>query len=110
MDEIVDFCDSKYGITFPIFEKIEVNGAKESPLYTYLKSQKGFEGFDEEHELTPVLKGILSGIDANYESSNDIKWNFTKFLIDKKGEVVARFEPTADMYDIKVAVEKLLAE
>ncbi len=110
IEEIVSFCDSTYGITFPIFEKIEVNGEKESPLYTYLKSQKGFQGFDEEHELTPTLKAVLPTIDPNYENTSDIKWNFTKFLIDRKGNVVARFEPTADLLEIENQVVNLLRE
>lgn len=107
-EEIVSFCDSKFGITFPIFDKIDVNGKNESPLYTYLKSQKGFEGFDEEHELTPTLNNILSGIDPDYANNSDIKWNFTKFLIDREGKVVARFEPTTDMLLVKSAIEELL--
>ena len=110
MDEIVSFCDSTFGITFPIFEKIDVNGANEIPLYSYLKSQKGFAGFDEEHELAGTLKEILSGIDPNYEKSSDIKWNFTKFLIDKSGKVVERYEPTADIMLIRDRIEMLLRE
>ena len=108
MEEIVSFCDSKYGITFPIFDKICVNGENESPLYTYLKEQKGFQGFDEEHELTPVLKDIISKIDPDFEHTSDIKWNFTKFLIDREGNVVARFEPTTDLSEVEEAVEELL--
>lgn len=110
IEEIVSFCDSTYGITFPIFDKIDVNGKNESPLYAYLKSQKVFEGFDEEHELTPVLKQMVAGMDSDYMNNSDIKWNFTKFLIDKKGNVVARFEPTADMLDVKARVDQLLAD
>ncbi len=109
-DEIVSFCDSTYGITFPIFDKIEVNGANENPLYTYLKSEKGFVGFDEEHELAGTLKDILSGIDPDYEKNSDIKWNFTKFLIDKKGNVVERYEPTADIMVIRDRIEILIRE
>ncbi|MBE5877136.1 MAG: glutathione peroxidase [Lachnospiraceae bacterium] len=109
-DEIVSFCDSTFGITFPIFEKIDVNGPNEIPLYSYLKAQKGFSGFDEEHELAATLKDILSGIDPDYEKSNDIKWNFTKFLIDKKGNVVERYEPTADIMLIRDRIEMLLRE
>lgn len=107
-EEIVSFCDSKFGITFPIFDKIEVNGENESPLYTYLKSQKSFEGFDEGHPLTPVLDQILSGADPDYKNNSNIKWNFTKFLVDRSGNVVARFEPTTDMEEVRVKVEELL--
>lgn len=108
MEEIIQFCDSTYGITFPIFEKIDVNGPKESPLYTYLKSQKGFKGFDEESELLPYLMKAVTDMDPDYASNDDIKWNFTKFLIDRDGKVIERYEPTADMLKIEFAVDHLL--
>ncbi len=110
MEEIVSFCDSTYGITFPIFHKIRVNGPEESPLYTYLKSQKGFQGFDETHPLTPMLKQAVPMMDPDYEKNSDIKWNFTKFLIDKKGNVVERYEPTADMLLIEERVDYLVRQ
>lgn len=109
-EEIVGFCDAAFGITFPIFDKIEVNGEHESPLYTYLKSQKGFTGFDMENEMTPVLLEAVTAMDPNYQENDDIKWNFTKFLVDKKGNVTQRFEPTADMSEIEDAVKRLLKE
>lgn len=110
MEEIVSFCDSTFGITFPIFEKIEVNGENESPLYTYLKSQKGFEGFDMENEMVSILEQAVVSMDPDYKENSNIKWNFTKFLIDRKGNVVERFEPTADMLEIEDAVDRLLRE
>lgn len=107
-EEIASFCDSRYGITFPIFSKIEVNGTGEAPLYTYLKSQKGFAGFDAEHPLTPMLESILERTDKDYAVKSDIKWNFTKFLIDRNGNVVERFEPTADMEIVEKRIKDLL--
>ena len=107
-EEIVSFCDSRYGITFPIFSKIEVNGAHEAPLYTYLKSQKGFAGFNAEHPLTPMLESVLGRTVPDYWKSSDIKWNFTKFLVDREGNVVERFEPTADMAYVEDQIVKLL--
>lgn len=107
-EEIVSFCDSRYGITFPIFSKIEVNGDNESPLYAYLKSQKGFAGFDAEHPLTPMLESALGRTAPDYAQSSDIKWNFTKFLIDRDGNVVERFEPTADMAKVEEKIAELL--
>ncbi len=109
-EEIASFCDSRYGITFPIFSKIEVNGKNESPLFAYLKSKKGFAGFQPEHPLTPMLLSALERTDPDYENNSDIKWNFTKFLIDQKGQVVARFEPTADMMDVEQQILKLLRQ
>lgn len=107
-DEIHTFCESNYGVTFPSFSKIEVNGENEHPLYTYLKSQKGFEGFDEHHKLTSVLDEKLSKEDPNYKNDPSIKWNFTKFLIDRKGNIVSRFEPTEDMFIVSNRVKELL--
>ena len=106
--ETTQFCQLNYGTTFPQFKKIEVNGANESPLYTYLKAEKGFGGFDKEHKLTPILDKMLSEADPDYASKSDIKWNFTKFLVDRDGNVVARFEPTTDMAVVANAIEALL--
>lgn len=96
-DEIFSFCDSRFGITFPHFSKIDVNGEKALPLYKYLQKEKGFEGFDPEHPMTLFLESKLERLAPNYKNESDIKWNFTKFLIDRKGNVVARFEPTEAM-------------
>lgn len=107
-EEIVSFCDARFGITFTQFEKIEVNGKNVHPLYQYLKEQKEFEGFDEGHPLTPMLKSALERIDADYKNNLDIKWNFTKFLIGRNGTVVKRFEPTADIADVEQKITELL--
>lgn len=109
-EEIISFCDSTYGITFPIYSKIKVNGSNEDPLYTYLKSQKGFAGFDPEHPLTPMLESSLERTDPDYKGNSDIKWNFTKFLIDRKGNVVERFEPTTDMLLVEDRIVSLLKQ
>ena len=107
-EETTQFCQLNYGTTFPQFKKLEVNGANESPLYTYLKAQKGFAGFDPSHKLTPILDKMLSEADPDYAQKADIKWNFTKFLVDREGKVVERFEPMTDMAVVAEAVEKLL--
>lgn len=83
-DEIVTFCQSRYGVTFKQFAKIDVNGKSESPLYTYLKSQK---------------KGVFG---------NKIKWNFTKFLVDREGNVVERFASAATPEHIEEQIKQLL--
>jgi glutathione peroxidase len=106
--ETTQFCQLNYGTTFPQMKKIEVNGANETPLYTWLKSQQGFKGFDKDHKLTEILDKMLREADADYDKKSDIKWNFTKFLVDREGNVVARFEPTTDMAIIEQAIEKLL--
>lgn len=106
--EIKETCRLKFLVEYPIFDKIEVNGDNEIPLYTYLKGEKGFEGFDKEHELTPIIEDVVSKIDPDYENNSDIKWNFTKFLIDRDGNVVERFEPTKDLDIVRERIKDLL--
>ena len=107
-EERTKFCLLNYGTTFPQLKKIEVNGENASPLYCWLKSQKGFRGFDKSNPITHILEKLLSEVDADYASKPDIKWNFTKFLVDRSGKIVERFEPTTDMDTVAKAVEKLL--
>ena len=107
-EEIHNFCDAKFGITFPMFSKIEVNGENADPLYKYLVSEKGFAGFDENHELTPVLNNMLTEKDPDFAKKPSIKWNFTKFLIDRNGNVVERFEPTESMIVVEDKLKELL--
>ena len=83
-DEIKSFCEINYGVTFPIFEKIDVNGPNAHPLYKYLTKEKS---------------GLFGG---------SIKWNFTKFLIDSEGNVVDRFAPTTSPLKIEEAIRKLI--
>ncbi len=107
-DEIYSFCDANYGVRFPIFSKVEVNGENAHPLFKYLVSQKGFTGFDESHPIAPRLIAKFSVADPDYASKPDIKWNFTKFLIDREGNVVERFEPTDDLYVVEDKIRELL--
>lgn len=106
-DEIHEFCTLHYNTTFPQMKKADVNGENELPLYTYLKSVKGFEGFDE-HELKALLEQMFSKADPEWDKKPDIKWNFTKFVVDREGNVVARFEPTADMKKVEECIKSLL--
>ena len=107
-ESIHEFCKLTYGTEFPRFKKIKVNGEDADPLYQYLKEQKGFAGWNPNHKLTPVLEEMLSKEDPDYKEKSDIKWNFTKFLVDKKGLVVARFEPTEDLKNVAKQIEALL--
>lgn len=107
-EEIHEFCKLNYGTEFPQFKKIKVNGDEADPLYKYLKEEKGFAGFNMEHPIAPVLVDILSKEDADYDKKPDIKWNFTKFLVNKQGQVVARFEPTEKIANIALQIEELL--
>jgi len=106
-EEIHEFCTMKFGVEFPQFKKSDVNGADELPLYTWLKAEQPFKGFDKNHQLTPILEGILDKNLPGWRETSDVKWNFTKFLVDREGKVVARFEPTHDIKDIEKQIEKL---
>ncbi len=107
-EEIVSFCDSRYGITFPHFAKIDVNGENALPLFKFLQNEKGFAGFDPNHPLSAIVESMLTRTNPEFASQPDIKWNFTKFLIDREGNVVARFEPTEDMAVVEEKVSELL--
>lgn len=107
-ESIHQFCKLNYGTEFPRFKKLKVNGDDADDLYKFLKEQKSFAGFDPNHKLTPVLDEILSKENPDYRESSDIKWNFTKFLVNKRGQVVARFEPTENFENISRQIEELL--
>ena len=107
-EEIHTFCQLNYKVKFEQLAKVEVNGENALPLFQYLKEQKGFSGFDPKHKLTSVLTEMLSKNDPNFAKNSDIKWNFTKFLVDKSGNVIARFEPTTSVEVIEQEIKKLL--
>ena len=107
-EKIHQFCTLNFGTEFPQFKKIDVNGENESPLYTFLKEKKGFNGFDLENKIGAYLDEMFSKADPDYASKPDIKWNFTKFLIDREGNVVERYEPTTDCKVIEEALKQLL--
>ncbi len=106
-EEIHQFCMLKYNTQFPQMKKSEVNGENELALYTYLKSQQGFKGFGF-GPAALAMSALLKKIDKDYKNNPDIKWNFTKFAVDRDGNVVARFEPTEDMKKVDKFVEGLL--
>ena len=106
-EEVHEFCTLKYNTKFDQMKKSDVNGANALDLYKYLKNQKTFEGFGKGPKAF-MMSAMLKKIDPDYKNNAEIKWNFTKFLVDREGNVVARFEPTADMKDVRAAVEKLI--
>ena len=107
-EEIHDFCTGRYGITFPQFSKVDVNGEGAIPLYKWLTENTKFEGFDKLHPIGLLLSQLLKKQDKNYKETSTIKWNFTKFLIDKNGEIAARFEPTASLKKVQAKIEEVL--
>ena len=105
IQEIHQFCTANFDIQFPQFDKIDVNGANEHPLYTYLKSQKGFGGFDTTDQRGKFMDEMMRKQDADYDKKSDIKWNFTKFLISSDGRVLKRYEPTDKMSTIEADMQ-----
>lgn len=107
-EEIYSFCTSRYAISFPQYAKIHVNGDGQSKLFEYLKSRKGFTGFDTSTQDGRFLDRKLKETDPDYANNSDIKWNFTKFLVDRRGHVVERYEPTTDISVIEGDVRRCL--
>lgn len=105
IQEIHQFCTANFDIHFPQFDKIEVNGANEHPLYTFLKSQKGFGGFDTNDQQGKFMDNMLRKRDVDFDKKSDIKWNFTKFLVSRDGMVLKRYEPTDKMSDIEADLQ-----
>lgn len=105
-EEIHTFCIGRFGITFPQYAKIDVNGENAIPLYQWLTANTKFEGLGGPAAL--VMAPILKKMDPDYKNNGNVKWNFTKFLIDREGNIVARFEPTADLKKVKSAIEEVL--
>lgn len=105
--EITNFCQINYNIEFPQMKKADVNGENEIELYKFLKSQKSFEGFGNGPKAL-AMSTLLKSIDKDYKNNPDIKWNFTKFLVDRDGNVVERFEPTAKMKLVDEKIAELI--
>ena len=107
-DEIHEFCTAKYKTTFDQFKKIEVNGENELPLFGFLKSEAKE---DEIHGMGNKMKmGMVKGLSKTYKKKEDIMWNFTKFLVNRQGEVVARFEPTEKPESFENKIKEELAK
>ncbi len=106
-DEIHEFCTGRYGITFPQFSKIDVLGENADPLFKYLSENTKFEGFGKS-PMTLILSAAAKKMDKDYKNNGNIKWNFTKFLISRDGEILARFEPTESMKNVAQKVESAL--
>lgn len=105
-DEIHDFCSGRYGITFPQYSKIDVNGENAAPLYKWLTANTKFAGFQGPAE--EVLNPIVESMDKDFRNNGNIKWNFTKFVITRDGEIAGRFEPTAEMSAVKAKIKEAL--
>jgi len=107
-EEIASFCEAKFGLTFSRYSKVDVNGENAVPLFKMLTEAQSFKGFDEGHPLTAILESQMARKNPDYAKDPSIKWNFTKFLVDRDGNIVKRFEPTAPMIKVEEAIKELL--
>ena len=103
-EEIHSFCTGRYGITFPQFAKVDVNGDNAIPLFKWLTENTTFKGFGNS-PMGMMLSIAVKKSDKEYKNNGNIKWNFTKFLIDRNGNIVERFEPT-DMKNLKSKIQE----
>ena len=104
---ISEFCSVRYGVTFPMSAKADVRGDNAIPLFRYLTKQKGFEGMGKGIKNKAFDMMLKAKYKDGYKDSQ-VKWNFTKFLVDRQGEVAARFEPVVEPADIAAHIGKLL--
>ena len=110
-EEILDFCSINYNVTFPLFDKVDVNGKVESPLYTFLKSKAPFKGYPKEYEaFAAQLTMIHQKTGTGFEKGDAIKWNFGKFLVSKDGKTILRFEPMVSPEGLEADIQRMLAE
>jgi len=105
-EEIHSFCTVRFGTEFPQFAKIEVNGENAIPLYKWLTTETTFEGFGKS-PMALVMNGVAKKMDKDYKNNGNIKWNFTKFLIGRDGNIVERFEPT-NMKNLEDKIKEIL--
>ncbi|MBQ7346895.1 MAG: glutathione peroxidase [Clostridia bacterium] len=106
-EEIHSFCTGRYGITFPQFSKVDVIGEHAIPLFAWLSENSKFEGFGKS-PMALMMNGVAKKMDKDFKKNGAVKWNFTKFLIDREGNIVARFEPTASMKSVAEQVKAVL--
>lgn len=106
--DVKSFCLINYGVTFPLFEKVDVRDANAHPLFNYLTEKAAYKGLNIDH---PIGKGLFDFLKEKFPEfliGDSIKWNFTKFLIDRSGNVSGRYEPTTEPAEMEMDIEKLL--
>lgn len=108
-NEIQTFCSVNYDISFPLFDKIDVNGENESPLYTYLKAKAPFKGYPKGmEEFAAQLTTIHQKTGTGFEKGDAVKWNFGKFLVSRDGTAILRFEPMETPEMMEESIQKML--
>lgn len=106
-EEIDRICREDHQTTYPRFQKVDVIGDSRSPLFAYLQSKLKFKGFDKGNVMSKLLNTIQIKDNPGFENSNDIKWNFTMFLVDRNGKPIKRFEPTCRIEDLEKDVVRI---
>ncbi|WP_298473414.1 glutathione peroxidase [Psychrobacillus sp. FSL W7-1457] len=106
--DINQFCKINFGVQFPMFSKVKVRDQEAEPLFNYLTTVKPFKGFNNSHPSSRILSSIINEKVPHYMQGNSIKWNFTKFLLDRNGNVLHRYESTTDTIDMEKDIEALL--
>ena len=105
-EEIHTFCTGRFGITFPQFAKLDVRGESADPLFRWLSENTEFSGFNGAMGI--AMNAVAKKMDKDFKNNGAIKWNFTKFLIGRDGEIIARYEPTVSMKKVMAEVEEAL--
>ena len=106
--EIQSFCKLNYGVTFTVMGKADVRDESALDLFKYMIREHPFQGFPAS-DKTEMLTDYLNGIDPNY-LNDEVKWNFTKFVVDRKGNVVGRFEPVVSPEEMEAFIKELLVQ
>lgn len=106
--EVTEFCTLKFGTDFPQFKKSDVNGKNALPLFTWLKSQKPVGLGEYEEKLVGIMEDLYNKNNDEPRTKEDIQWNFSKFLVDREGNVVERFEPTYSMEEVEKKIKEQL--
>lgn len=107
-EELNSFCKLNYGVTFKLSEKLNVLGKDAHPLFDYLTSECPFEGFNQDNIQDKMLYEVIKNINPSNIVGDSIKWNFTKFLVNKDGEVIGRFEPNFEPIKMIEDIERVL--
>ncbi len=107
-DEISSFCKLNYGVTFPLFSKIDVRGENADPLFKFLSESAPFKGFELNKEMGRKIQSVVKENYPENLEGNDLKWNFTKFLIARDGTVKGRYESTVTPEELDPIIESSL--
>ena len=107
-DKVQSFCTLNYGVTFPLFQKVNVRGSEAHPLFKHLTQSLPYKGMDNNDPSSKILLSMLNEKYPEYLMDDSIKWNFTKFLINKKGNPIKRYEPTHSFDDLETDIKLLI--